>query len=362
MSVIDALLKAPVTESSGARTSSRFDYQRHWALSEILSRHTAGKNYLFLFEFHDDILIVDSTATPESIEFCQVKTKRGNPWKLSDLLRRASRSGGEKKLSVLGKLYFHYLEFKTFSISLSFISNADFAFIANKDQPIHKASGLKAKVGSAIQTSVGKELPKLAPIDLNVLFFVRSSLSLDDFGPHIKGQLVDFLNKFIGHSDVIGVDSWYKTLMSEISIKTNNAPSAADTPEKLIKLKAFSREQMASYIADIKAAVVTKNSWSVIEAALVKEGFMVPNILKIQQNWNEVRANKLDVSNLNFASLHKDIQTSMDKIDLSNLSLSTLISTVNEKIKPKHAVGFGGSYSHHYLEAAILWVYCEKTA
>lgn len=101
------LIKVPQTETAGSRSPARFAYQRNWALAELIEYHLEGKDYVFAFEFHDDILILDSEVNPSNLQFVQVKTKTtGQKWTVHGLTKsEKGKNGNPEKLSIIGKLY-----------------------------------------------------------------------------------------------------------------------------------------------------------------------------------------------------------------------------------------------------------------
>jgi len=136
MTLNDIFFKIRPRESSGPRTSSKYDYQKHWSLTELLERHLNGSDYLFVFDFHDDLLVFDSEDSPEKVAFYQVKSKdTGKLWKLGELIKgKTSKNDNAPLLSIFGKLYLNKMNFPNNTLSLNFVSNAKFEIpLANKD-------------------------------------------------------------------------------------------------------------------------------------------------------------------------------------------------------------------------------------
>ncbi|MHC2088613.1 dsDNA nuclease domain-containing protein [Methylobacterium sp. CM6244] len=72
-----------------AATGDRYDYQTMWGLALLFEQHSGTKDYAIVFEFHDDIALLDSSTNPEKIRFYQVKTKLTyGGWTLASLLSR----------------------------------------------------------------------------------------------------------------------------------------------------------------------------------------------------------------------------------------------------------------------------------
>src|SRR5690554_7610061 len=161
------LIKVPQTETSGTRSPARFAYQRNWALAELIEYHLEGKDYVFAFEFHDDILILDSEVNPSILQFVQVKTKTtGQKWSVHQLTTsEKGKNGNPDKLSIIGKLYENKRNFADHSSQLRFVTNAYFSFI--NPALITTADQLEKndqdKITNAIQAQLGT-----AAVDLKI--------------------------------------------------------------------------------------------------------------------------------------------------------------------------------------------------
>ncbi|WP_368157654.1 dsDNA nuclease domain-containing protein [Aeromonas sp. R10-2] len=75
MGLAEALVDIPQSERGGEIAQRGFDYQACWALSEMLEYELNGKNYVFIFEYHDDVLILDDHSTPPKFDICTSKNK-----------------------------------------------------------------------------------------------------------------------------------------------------------------------------------------------------------------------------------------------------------------------------------------------
>ena len=91
MSFAERLISEPQREKSGETGYERYDYQALWGLALIFEHHGSTEDYAIAFEFHDDIVLLDSASSPTRARFYQVKTKDKGHWTLSDLYRRKPR-------------------------------------------------------------------------------------------------------------------------------------------------------------------------------------------------------------------------------------------------------------------------------
>lgn len=75
MGLAETLVSIPQSERGGEIAQRGFDYQTCWALSQMLEYELDEKNYVFIFEYHDDVLILDDEVSPTQLTFAQVKTR-----------------------------------------------------------------------------------------------------------------------------------------------------------------------------------------------------------------------------------------------------------------------------------------------
>ena len=95
----------PQREKSGSGTIAKYSYQYHWALERAIIEHEKRTEYAIFIEFHEDVVLSDSTnKATAKFEFNQVKTNE-NPFTARSLTKRGKTKGGEcVKKSILGKI------------------------------------------------------------------------------------------------------------------------------------------------------------------------------------------------------------------------------------------------------------------
>ncbi|WP_161534438.1 dsDNA nuclease domain-containing protein [Bradyrhizobium sp. LCT2] len=108
MSFADRLIAEPQREKSGETGYERFDYQALWGLALIFAHHGSSDDYAIAFEFHDDIVLLDSERSPSRARFYQVKTRDKGHWTLTDLSPQSKkgRHGWRKAALLHGKAFF----------------------------------------------------------------------------------------------------------------------------------------------------------------------------------------------------------------------------------------------------------------
>jgi hypothetical protein len=100
-------------------------YQHTWALCHLLGLHSSTTDYVLLMEYHDDVVVLDSSRAPRAADLFQIKTLSDKSWKTKALLAipkpaipKSRKGTGDresvevsKAQSILGKLLDHCSRF-----------------------------------------------------------------------------------------------------------------------------------------------------------------------------------------------------------------------------------------------------------
>lgn len=81
MNAFDSIVAKKPLENAGAMAGNRFAYQLDWGLKRLLELEEEGKPYTVIFDYQDDILVLDSDEYPQYIDFYQVKTNTAAGWR-----------------------------------------------------------------------------------------------------------------------------------------------------------------------------------------------------------------------------------------------------------------------------------------
>ena len=100
MTLTSEFIKKVPTENCGANTSNAYDFQKDWSIWLLLECHQGLKDYLIIFDYHDDVVVFDSATDAKNAEFYQVKTTSKQHWNFSDVIRKKKNSN-----SIIGKIY-----------------------------------------------------------------------------------------------------------------------------------------------------------------------------------------------------------------------------------------------------------------
>lgn len=353
------LISVSQTETAGSRSPARFAYQRNWALAELIEYHLEGKDYVFAFEFHDDILILDSEETPSNLQFVQVKTKTtGQKWSIPQLTKsEKGKNGNPDKLSIIGKLYENKKSFAGHSSLLRFVTNAYFSF--TDPAPVTRADQLNKeaqdKITNAVQVQLGT-----STVDLSSLQIEQSSLSVDDHEKHIRGILHNFFEELFGSKHNIAVSPWYQSISDQIKVKNNYPSEQIKSFDDLIRNKCITKAEIEDFIQRVNRSHNSSDNWDIIKSQLQTEGTAMQELIKLQRSWQKYTTDRLDYDNNVLKSLEIDIANAVYATSLgATPALKDVISNVRKDIIEKLAK-VASIFDRHYIDSIILWQYCEQ--
>jgi hypothetical protein len=331
MSLAKRFVEHPRREIGGSLAQERFDYQALWGLALIFSNHEKSDDYAITFEFHDDIVLLDSAKAPASVHFYQVKTRDKGHWTLTDLFRRPTLEKDQKEedrpLSFIGKLFSNYEAFPDDTVAMSFVSNVPLEFAGANQDIAFKDCGddTFAKFLKRLQTECGSATKDQA----GLMHFVKADLSLYDASTHAKGKFNNFVRK--AHGEVAyNLDGLYRAVIEDCRTRSKYT-GAINNFEDLIRYKAICPADVAKWLAAVSAQVKAPE-WSEIVADLTYDGMKK---LRLRAEWMKYRVKALDAGDEGIWSARRDIRAALAQVakQSPSLSLTDLADTVLAQIK-----------------------------
>jgi hypothetical protein len=319
----------PQRERSGSPTSSRYDYQKDWAILELVEMHNTGTNYCMIMEYHDDILVLDGADEPMCAHFFQVKTKDTGPWKIGDLIRIAKKneeaSKGKtprkKKTSYLAKLVGHVSSFGKYVGTLNFVSNAPYDILTSDGNASTLEHFAVKDIIEIDRTKVIKAIEKQLGVTLEFAaktHFIRSPMSVIGHDVHVRGVLSDYLeHRFPGAKFSIG--PLYKTLFDEIKRKTDCMLPLASLSE-IIQKKGITRDGFEAMIQEIGEKVDYALELEQIKRRLDAEGFSYIVLKRIERDWSTYLLERSDSQNILLQELAEAIRALIPSFETFSLS------------------------------------------
>ncbi len=364
MSLRDTFTQIPPREKSGATTSDRYDYQKNWSLMTLLEHHLTGCDYLFVFDFHEDMLVFDSEDSPDKVSFYQVKTNdTGKNWKLPELINaKKKKKVDSPSLSFIGKLYQNKINHPNNTMSLNFVSNAKFdVTLADSTKSTDRTTICCSDLDAGLIDQIGNKLIEehnlqSEPDFKGITFLKVSGLSLDDHSSHIRGKLADFLEQLLpGKKYVAG--AVYKSLYSEINRKTNYNKHIKTFDEMIIN-KAIGRKYFQEHLNKIGLIQDYDEIWNTIEGRLNVENVPLNLIKSIKTNWMRFETDRMDKTNIPLDKLCSEISQIVLSLMEGATGLIKLMTDAESKLDKANS-DFK-LYSSDYIKAVILATYYEN--
>lgn len=254
MDAFDEIIAKIPTDVGGATADNGFTFQKNWALLKLLELEDSGQSYVIIFDYHDDIMILDSEKNASKIDFFQVKTSI-NYWKTSDLCKVEKDANGKLKKSFLGKLINHFLEFgntrDVFFVTNNYVAKSLFESKVDSHGDILSFVQFSEKQKKEIKSKLQNELnTEISDVWLKHLYVVQNQLNLRNSTDMLVGRISSFLQKHIGASEV-NPKAFYEVLFAEVT-RRNDYKDFCKSKKEILENKAVSKSQFADYIQGIR--------------------------------------------------------------------------------------------------------------
>ncbi|MBA1162005.1 DUF4297 domain-containing protein [Bacillus licheniformis] len=345
-------------ETSGSRSSNRFDYQKDWAILKLIELYKTRQDFLLIMDYYDDIVVFNSEKNPEKIEFFQVKTSKSN-WTLNKLLKRRKGENGLLP-SIIGKMYGCKMQFPNNTLSLNFVSNS-YLNIDLKDKDAKSLSKKRIsftelcdqKLKEIINQLKEEHSLKKDPDFIEITFFMVSDLIISDRETYVKGKLSDFLEE-LDPKGTFKISLVYNTLFDEVKRKNNYEGNVCDF-EELSKRKGIGHSHFNSIIKNfIGVENKVEKMWSLVENRLNSEGVPMIEILELKESWDTYKIEKMEFTNHYLQKIRKIINEIITPYRTNNLLYSEIIEPAYQDFVSIHKDDL---YTEHYIKIIILMEY-----
>lgn len=344
MVLADALISIPQSERGGEIAQRGFDYQSCWALSEMLEYELEERDYVFIFEYHDDVIIFDRENNPQNLTFVQVKTRETH-WTPNSLYN-ATKSA---PISIIAKQFLlqkAFLGYAHKAPKLMFVTNAVVKFPKVGGRTSFDANTLQPDDQDKIKQAVAKQaVINETDIDLSTLKFVQSSLSLHDHTTHLKGKLCDFLSKKYEISTNLHIDPLISLLTTECREKSKFKSGDITEIADLVSKKGFSSKAFNEIIDSLNTDDSLRPSWETAKNVFSGLNKDTLRLIRLEGIFSRVCID-LNKSNRNPTTVYLDAANALyDKNEIEkNLSLyiTDVIGAI-DKVYPAYALALENS-------------------
>jgi hypothetical protein len=287
-------------ESSGSTSSNRFDFQKDWALCHLLELHEGARDYILVFEHHEDIVVLFCGSATETAECYQIKTKEPGRWTLTNLLSRKKLKAGEG-LSILGKMYENIKVFGDGATTVNLVSNALYSMTLGDGSTCDSKDcicigDIDPTDLTKIRTQLRAEHSLAADPTFGAEGHLRvTTLSLHDHATHAVGKLEAFLSR-TRPGRVYSVSTLYRTLFDEVRRRSNYEWDSTNL-DAILKNKALSRAQFQKLLDNLPEAKTFDTFWTQASTQLTSEGMPFPGILSLKKACQSHEVARMDPGN-----------------------------------------------------------------
>ncbi|QZD86731.1 dsDNA nuclease domain-containing protein [Qipengyuania psychrotolerans] len=343
------LVSTPVREKGA--TGGRYDFQTMWGLALLFQQHGTNDDYAIVFEFHDDVALLDSATNPSSVRFYQVKSKATNGgWTLTSLLKRQkvkTEDGVKEKPSYIDKMFDNVDKFQGAVLSADFVSNQLCGFNAAKNA--FRLNECSSDDFKKIVASVQQAYPSATEAQVGILGFQRTDLSLGDVASHTKGKLQTFIAEQLG-TVWFSPEAVYQAIADECRRKANFSGETSSL-QQAIKEKGLTKANVQEWLDAIQSNNRSPD-WSAITPSL---SYPFAEQLRIGQEYSVYRAAALNSADRAVQRIRMRIAEALvTVIDDEALSLVDMVEAIYlqaEEVGKKYLSPFSPSR----LKAMIIY-------
>lgn len=350
MSLAVKLVSTPQRENSA--TGGRYDYQTMWGLTLLFQQHALDEDYAIVFEFHDDIALLNNSAQPSNIRFYQVKSKAtAGGWTLATLLRRQSAKAADgtkyEKPSIVDKMFDGVTKFNDEVLSIEFVSNQPSAFADSTAS--FRFSECKPDDFKKVVDSIRQISPTATEAQVGLLGFRHTDLSISDAETHTKGKLQAFVSEHLG-AVRFSPESVYKAIIDDCRKRANFSGGYTSLTEA-IKAKGLTRANVQEWLDAIS------NDDRAPEWAEISQKLVLPfaEDLRIGREYRVYRSVALNTADSAIYRIRLAIRKAMDQVtNDSALDLGKMVSSVYLAAEPT-AQRYLSPFSQDRLKAMIIY-------
>lgn len=321
--VVQQIIELIPDDNSGSTISNRYGYQKNWAMMKMLELEKRGRDYMIVFDYHEDIMVIDSLADDPQIDFFQVKSLRGDYWLMRDLYK--AKDG--EKLSILAKLLKHSVDFTRtrdfYFVTNSFFNTTQYSKGENYIPSKVPFSKFHENIRKKTKEKVKQDIPELKEGVWEHLYVSQEQLSVNDY----KSELLHEIQMFIDEKIPLGEikrETMYDALLGEIEGKQNYDDLITDETV-LTTRKSIRHEEFANFIKQLSTFKSYDDHCKIVRNEYLKEAKPGEINLKREMEFRIILNERIktwiynynDVEFLQLCTLIKNMVNEYNTMDMS---------------------------------------------
>lgn len=346
----DLVMNLPL-EKGGSWASGGFSFQCDWGMDKLLTLHQLGYDYVIVFDYHDDIVVLDGEENSQNVDFYQIKTSRNNQWTISRLTKY-EKSGH----SILWKLLSHFAVINytrdIYFVTNDYLSSSMLKNGCTSKNLIHFYD-FKNTVQTSIKNKLKKEDSTINLDKLNNLHFYINQLHYESHDEIMIGRVDNFIKNSNLSSD-IKPKILYDSLHNEIERKIRYATDITNIND-LISEKSFTKNQFDKYLKEINHFDTFKNSCEHITEILNQDKVDFKTIKELRKAWKEILVDLMDYRNYEIRKLIEYISDICKSSDIENgITLYQYCCKIYDIVESNYINIM--NHNEYYLKALILFI------
>jgi hypothetical protein len=347
-------------EKSGSITSSRYDFQKDWSICKLIECHQTLIDYVIVFDWHEDLIIMDSESNPHTVSFYQIKGRKSGNWTVNDLIRSEKDKNNNLLLSIIGKLYDCKLKHSDETLSLNFVSNARFNVpLSDKTRSLNKDNICIIELSKKEKEEISKKIIQEHNLNTNPIFeeitFLKVlDLSLNDSKTHTQGKITDFFDA-IYPGKKLNAPNIYRMIFDEVKRRVNYNKEIL-TYDDLLTNKSICKSQFERIIEATRIGKDNDEIWKKAESILLSNGLSFQKSQELKQSWNLLEVEMMNPNNSYLQKIIKEIKSVIEiaKSDgsISNCNLLNTIESINKAFHDDYKIP--REYNENFIKAIIL--------
>lgn len=309
-------------ETAGSSAFKAFDYQVNVSIALVLDLFRRGKEFVALFDHHDDLVVFVGEGENSELSFYQVKSSSKLRWTAKRLAQRGPK--GELPKSIVGKAYYNVAQFGPKIRRASILSNQPLsATLATKTKAdLHDGELSVAELCSADQDALIASLEADFPAGFDkthttLLMFERVPFDLESYRTTVLGRVITMLEEL--HPDFVAVSSpFYTAILAAAGECTGNKTKSA-TVEELRKRVALDRDAISRLILRVQSrSKSVVEWWSTVNDELAVDGMRALQIQRIKNRCISY-VNARRAGDRTAAKLSQSITNAIEKTAVSDM-------------------------------------------
>lgn len=298
-------------ERGGRIAKNRTSFEKSFAIYLLLDIHKILKDYTIVFDYYDDVVVFDSSQSPNQISFYQVKSKEDGNWTINKILSRKQGKDGQRLNSILGKMYINTMLFNMFVGESNFVSNVGIRCkLEGKNEDLVSCDFCFNELDTEELKLIKEKLEDELAIDKSEIDEKGIHYISTDFGPrghieYIRGKLIESVygESFSGETRILDLHR----LISDIVERKAGYENDCDSINELFIKKGLNKEEFSKILDTYTRLPRLKEIYIKIENKLSMESMPFMETKQIVDKLRELELILLDPNNIAFGKLEDDI-------------------------------------------------------